>query len=124
MIEHTQVVPVVAEFDIPELSVERETFDTTSFLENKYAESLAEVSKGKLLHTLKTKQQTIHTETQVIVEYKDSIVYKEKEVFVEVPVEKELTWWQKFRIKAFWWIIAIALVGWRREIIKLVKHFI
>ena len=39
-------------------------------------------------------------------------------------IEKPLTWWQKFRQKAFWWLIILCLVGFRREIFALVKFFI
>ena len=39
-------------------------------------------------------------------------------------VERKLNWWQRFRLGAFFWLLALAVVGWRREIWSLLKHFI
>ena len=43
----------------------------------------------------------------------------------EVKVEKPLSWWQKFRIGAFWWLVAILLIGvvwiFRKPILRFMK---
>lgn len=124
VIEHTQLVPVVAEYNFPELTSERDTRDTTSHLENRYAESDAIISKGILHHTLLTKPQTIQVPTTAVIQYRDSIVYRDREVIVEKEVEAPLRGWNKLRCKAFWFLLVIALVGWRRELWKLIKLII
>ncbi len=41
-----------------------------------------------------------------------------------VEVEKPLSWWQKFRIGAFWWLILLAAIGFRKEILALIKKIV
>ena len=59
--------------------------------------------------------------------WRDSIQVKERidSVSVPVPVERELTLWQKARINSFWWLVlAVALLGawtFRKPILKLLK---
>ena len=101
MIEHVEYVPVKVEVPLPAISEKVSTRDTSSHLENAYAVSDAAVSRdGILTHTLETKPQTLAAETEVRVEYRDSIVYRDRSVekTVEVKVEKELNWWQKMRM--------------------------
>jgi len=43
---------------------------------------------------------------------------------IEKKVEQPLGWWKKVRLRAFWAILILALVGWRREIYKLFKRYI
>lgn len=100
------------------------TRDTTSHLENDYAKSDAMVSRGLLSHSLESIPQVIKVPYEVVVT-DTLIVHKEAETVIkEVKVEKELTWWQRFRMGAFWWLVGLALIGWRREIIKLIKMFL
>ena len=40
---------------------------------------------------------------------------------VEVQVEKPLNAWQKFRIGAFLWLLGLAAVGWRKQLLWLIK---
>ena len=60
------------------------------------------------------------------IEYRDSIVYRDREVEVEkiVPVERELTWWQQTQIRGFWVAIIIILVLLRKKIFPLIRRFI
>ena len=100
------------------------TRDTASHLENRLAASDAIVSNGFLSHSLRTKAQTIYIPVETHVT-DTLIIQKEAEIRTEtIEVEKPLTWWQRFRIGAFWWLVAIGLVGWRREIIAAVKYII
>lgn len=95
------------------------TRDTSSHLENKYAESDAVVSGGFLSHSLKSKPQVIKVPYEVHVT--DTVtIYKESAVKTEY-VEKELTWWQKTKINGFWWLLALAAAGWRKQLAWLVK---
>lgn len=73
------------------------------------------------IREIKTKADTVYI-TDIKTEYKykyrdrvkiDTLVVTQTEVITEVKeVEKELTWWQNFRLKGFWWLAgAIALFG-------------
>ena len=95
---------------IPEHYAERETLDTLSELTNPFAFSRAEVSRGKLTHSLGI-QPTAEVSQRVIVEEKiitirDTIPYR-----VEVPVyiEKPMPVWQQSIIGAF--LIFLLCVG-------------
>ena len=99
------------------------TRDTASHLENTYAKSDAVVSGGFLSHSLESKPQIIRIPVEVHVT--DTLV-KEAEIRTEtVQVEKPLSWWQKFRIGAFWWLVAAlgAALLWifRKPLLKLLK---
>ena len=110
------------------VEIEREvervvTRDTVSRLENKFAKSEAVVSGGFLAHSLETKPQKIpvpveaHVTDTVIVEKEAQIIEK------EVKVEKPLSWWQRFKIGAFWWlflgVVASVVIIFRKPIFKL-----
>ena len=127
IIEHSEFIPVITTIDIHDLQAERETRDTSSHLENKYAESDACIRRdGTLYHNLRTKPQTITQRQEVKIEYRDSIVTQHdyKETIREIKVEKELTEWQKFRLKGFWVMLAIAAFAYRRQIIAFIKKII
>lgn len=82
------------------------------------------------IREIKTKADTVYI-TDVRTEYKykyrdrikiDTLVVTQTEVITEVKeVEKELTWWQRFRLNAFWYLAgAIALwVIWKIAKIRL-----
>ena len=64
-------------FNVPEQKAERTVKDSTSFLENDFASSLARINPdGSLFHTLNTKPQEKPIPTKTPINYKDSIVYK------------------------------------------------
>jgi len=100
------------------------TRDTSSRLENSLAVSEAVVSGGYLRHELRTKSQTI--QVPVAVEVRDTVyVEKEGQILTQtVEVEKSLTFWQRFKIGAFFWLLVLALIGWRREILALIRKLI
>lgn len=102
--EHVQVIyiPDTAHITLPLQTIEKITPDTSSTLQTDYAESTATITNGLLHHTLRTLRNPIpvpvtHKETT-----RDSIVYREREVPVPVPViqevEKNLTRWQQARL--------------------------
>ena len=100
------------------------TRDTASHLENRFGISDAIVSNGLLFHSLETKPQTIKVPVDIEVSDTTKTKTTTETIYKDKIVEKELTWWQKARINAFWWLLGIGLVGWRREIIALVKYII
>lgn len=114
VVEHVEYVPVRVAVPLPAISETVSTRDTSSHLENAYAVSDATVGRdGVLTHTLETKPQTLAAEAEVRVEYRDSIVYRDRSVekTVEVKVEKELNWWQKMRMDIGGAAICLALLA-------------
>lgn len=104
-IEHIDTIYV----EIPRQVERIVTQDTTSRLENDYAVSEARVEAGMLHHTLETKAAKIPVPVKSTIEKKDSITTTSKaEVEKEkVYIEKELTAWQRFRLRGFWFLAAI-----------------
>lgn len=104
-IEHIDTVYV----ELPRQVERIVTQDTTSRLENDYAVSEARVEAGMLHHTLETKAAKIPVPVKSTIEKKDSITTTSKaEVEKEkVYIEKELTAWQRFRLRGFWFLAAI-----------------
>ena len=96
-------------YTIPEHKAESTARDS-SHLENDFAVSDARImADGTLHHTLETKPQEKPIEFDKPVESNDSVIYKYRtrtDVMI-VEVEKSLTWWQKFRLKAFWWLLGV-----------------
>ena len=89
---------------LPAIVQERQTLDTISVLENKYAKSVAEVSGGTLSHSLQTKpvSEPVIMDKQIV--YRDSLVFVDRAQTVEV--EKSLTGWQSFKLKLGGWAFA------------------
>lgn len=86
------------------------TLDTASVLENKYAKSAASVSAGVLTHSLETKpvKEPVSVEKQIV--YRDSLVYRDRVVTETVEVEKKLSSWQSFKMKAGGFSIVLLLI--------------
>ena len=86
------------------------TLDTASVLENKYAKSAAAVSGGVLTHSLETKpvREPVSVEKQIV--YRDSLVYRDRVVTETVEVEKKLSAWQSFKMKAGGFSIVLLLI--------------
>lgn len=57
--------------------------------------------------------------------WRDSIRVRVDSVAVErtkeVEVERPLSAWQRFRIGGFWWLLLLAAVGWRKQILWVIK---
>ena len=103
-----RIVHDTALFEIPVIIEKNVTKDTTSHLENPYAKSDAVVSEGFLWHSLESIPQTIQVPVEVEVHDTTYIEKAQETVYVTEYKEKELTWWQDFRLKMFW-ILAGAL---------------
>jgi len=81
-------------------------------------------------------------DTVYIEKFKDRFIYKDRwrdsitvridsvavESIKEVKVEKPLSWWQKCRIGAFWWLLGglVACIVWifRKPLLSLLKKFV
>ena len=116
-----RVVHDTATVEVP-VEVEKiVTRDTTSHLENNWAKSDAMVSDGFLHHSLESKPRIIQVPVEVHV---TDTLWKEQEIKeVEKLVEKELTWWQRFRMEAFPWlllaVVVLLLFAFRKFIFKI-----
>ena len=86
------------------------TMDTVSFLENGFAKSSAEVSKGILSHTLETKPISKPVEIKKEIIYRDSIIVKDNIIVQTVEVEKSLTGWQSFKMKTGGYTIGLLII--------------
>jgi hypothetical protein len=91
---------------VPETYAERVTTDTVSELSTSFAYSRAEVSGGKLSHSLGTHGElptSVRIEEKIIT-VTDSIPYR---VDVPVYIEKPLKWWQE----SLMWVGGIAILS-------------
>ena len=98
---HDTVVVV----DVPDTYAERVTTDTVSELSTPFAYSRAEVSGGRLSHSLGTHGElptSVRIEERVVT-VTDSIPYR---VDVPVYIEKPLKWWQE----SLMWVGVVAIV--------------
>lgn len=110
--------------DTTTFTVEKEiekivTRDTSSHLENSWAKSDALVSEGFLHHSLESIPQIIKVPYEVVVT--DTLIIEK--LTEPQYIEKPLTWWQRFRQDAFWWltggIILLLLWTFRKLIFKI-----
>lgn len=99
----------------------------TSHRETSVAESDAWIGKDGLIHhNIRNKAGARIPYSVKLPEhwlYTGVINTKEKEqgIIKEVKEERPLNAWQRFRIGAFWWLLAVAAVGWRKELLWLIK---
>ena len=116
-----KIVRDTAWVELPVIIEKRATLDTSSVLENKYAKSEAQVSNGVLTHSLATKpvREPVSVEKQIV--YRDSLVYRDRVVTETIEVEKKLSAWQSFKMKAGGIFLLIALIG---IIYITITHFI
>ena len=118
-----------AYIEIPAQISERIIKDSISFLENDYALSNARVnSDGTLFHDLRTKPQNKPVVVDTKIERRDSIIYKDREIEVPIPVEREIGWWEKTSIRFFPLSLSalflICLYLFRKPILTLIRRFI
>lgn len=109
--------------EIPAQSERITTRDTTSHLENDYAASDARINEdGALFHSLATKPQRKPVAYDRPVEYRDSIVLRDKAVRELVEVERKLTWWQQTQIRGFWVLLVVVAFLCRKGILGVVRR--
>ncbi|MCM1216491.1 MAG: hypothetical protein NC209_03765 [Alistipes sp.] len=118
----------VADTVLVEVPVEvfRQTVrDTTSHLETSFALSDARINPdGSLSHSLANKagNRPVAAEKEIV--YRDSLVYRDREVENVVEVPRPLTWWQRTQIRGFWMLLAILIIICRKHIAAVVKRVI
>ena len=95
---------------LPSESYSNVTKDTTSTIEGRTAVTTASISGGLLHHTLHTKDY----QPEVVVQYKDRILTRDSivtvDVYKEVPVQRDLNWYQRTWIVLGWCLIGIVIV--------------
>ena len=107
--------------ELPVIEKVVETLDTASTIENKYAKSTASVSNGILTHSLSTKavKEPVIVDKQIV--YRDSLVYVDR--VVPQMVEKQLSGWQKFKLRLGGWTMAACAILIVIAILYIVKPF-
>lgn len=113
--------------EIPKEIVRQTVRDTSSRLETEYALSDARINTdGTLFHSLENKAGKRPETVKKEVVYKDSIAYRDRTVVKTetVEVERELTWWQKTRMKGFWVLLVVLAVVFRKELLSVVRRVI
>ncbi len=128
-VEVRKTVEYVHDTVILEIPVQSEritTRDSTSHLENDYAQSDARIEQdGSLYHSLEKKAQEKPVPVERPVEYRDSIVYRDRKITVTVPVERELTWWQQTQMKGFWLaVIILVVIVCKKRMLNFIRRFI
>lgn len=131
VVERTVYKRDTVRIHVPQQVAVAKVKDSTSRLENDWAVSTAHVYQdGTLRHSLETKAGIRPIETETPIVYRDSIVYRDREVKKEVTkeVEKPLGKWQKRQIAGFW-VLAVAVLGYvgaktRRLWLPLVRRLI
>ena len=110
--------------ELPVIVEKVATLDTASVLENKYAKSEAIVSGGVLTHSLATKpvREPVKVEKEIV--YRDSLVYRDRVVKEDIYIEKELTFWQKFRLKLGSWTIVLIVISILYLLFQLFNNFL
>ena len=106
--------------EVPKIVEKVVTKDTVSVLENDFAKSEAVVSDGLLAHSLETKpvQQPVEVQTKIV--YRDSVIVKDNVIVQTIEVEKELSGWQKFKMKMGGWMLGIIVI----LIVLLILYFV
>lgn len=100
-----------AYIEIPKIVERVISRDTTSVLENEYARSQASIlAGGDLYHTLETKPAKRPVPVVAKESVRDSVVYRDREVYREVPVEvvEPLSGFVKTQIWGFWILLISA----------------
>lgn len=100
-----------------------------SHVQTSLAESDAWVSDGLLHHTIRNRSDyqlpvvvPITTTATVIRQDSNHTGLTQRTAIKEV--ERKLTWWQRFRIGSFFWLLALAIIGWRRELMTLLTKIL
>lgn len=123
---HTIWVPDTIRFHLPAERTEQAVRTDSSHLETSAAVSDARINPdGSLSHSLENKKNDLKIPTQRPIEYRDSIVYRDRDIEVEkiVEIERKLTWWQQTQMRGFWMLLAFIAFVYRKKLISLIKLF-
>lgn len=112
-------------FRVPVEVVRQTVRVDTSHLETSFAISDAQINPdGSLSHSLANKPQDKPAPFDRLIEYRDSIVYRDKAVDKIIQVPRELTWWQQTQMRGFWALLVVLAIVFRRHIVTLARRFI
>jgi hypothetical protein len=121
----TEYVPDTLFVEVPVQSEKVTTLSDSSHLENDYAQSDARINEdGSLFHSLDTKPQKKPMPVERPVEYRDSLVYRDKEIIKTVEVERDLSWWQQTQMKGFWLLLSVVAVVIGLKLLPVIRRFI
>ena len=125
IVEHQSIKLVPVSFPLPEIRAEVQRKDSLIRLDNQYAWAEARLYRdGRMGLILETKPQelaaTVPVETTEIV--RDSLVFKEAPVPVEVPAE--LTPFQRVKLALFLPLLALAALAYRKQLWALLKGLV
>lgn len=137
IVEKVYLDTVRVEVPVPRERTEvRGVRDTLSIVETSLAVSYAWVHwDGTLSHLIENKDDVALT-ADVPVENKESSIVVGDTIRDEVPVyvpqpypvERELSWWQRFRLGAFWWLFGTSCLTlciiFRKKIFKICKTWL
>lgn len=120
-----RIVHDTVKFEVPVIKEKNVTRDTSSHLENDWAKSDASLVDGFLEHTLETKGRTVYVPVTTIVRDTVTIEKEAVETIKEVEVEKPLSWSQRTKLGAFWWLlatcVALLIYTFRKPILTLLR---
>lgn len=103
VVERTVYKRDTVRIHVPQQVAVAKVKDSTSRLENDWAVSTAHVyANGTLWHELKTKAGPRPIETETPIVYRDSIVYKDREVEKEVTKEVRRPFFAELKSVALW----------------------
>lgn len=103
VVERTVYKRDTVRINVPQQVAVAEVKDSTSRLENDWAVSTAHVYRdGTLRHSLETKAGPRPIETETPIVYRDSIVYKDREVEKEVTKEVRRPFFAELKSVALW----------------------
>lgn len=93
----------------------------TSDLETSLAESRAYVDSLGLHHSLKNKDRhwgvAVPKVTRIVTTAQETAQIRT----MVKEVERKFKWHEKMRLRAFWPLVLLGLIGWRKELAKLLK---
>lgn len=94
--------------DVPRETVTQVTTDS-SYLETAFAYSEARIyPDGRLFHSLHNIEQRRPVQVEKVIEYRDSLVYRDRTAVEVVEIERQLTAWQRFQLSGFW-VLAVVV---------------
>ena len=114
---------------IERVQVQRDTTYVTAYLRDSVVHRDSIWIKERVAgDTIKITEYRDRWRERVRVQH-DTIIHRQIDTIavqrtIEKKVEQPLGWWKKVRLRAFWAILILALVGWRREIYKVIKRYI
>ena len=99
VIKETIVTDTIVEVKLEPQFKEQESITDSSFISNTIAYSSAKWSNGKMYHSLGIYPNSLFVNTIKLTEYKlikEPVPYEVEKI---IKIEKNLTWWQKIRMR-------------------------